>query len=61
MSAFERPSDDRDNAEFAAHELSSRDSEEAATCPLFTGKVRLVPLRYGIVEELEPEKACLTH
>ena len=57
MSAFERPSDDRDNAEFAAHELSSRDSEEAATCPLFTGKVRLVPLRYGIVEELEPEKS----
>ncbi|WP_447894200.1 toxin VasX [Vreelandella sp. GE22] len=55
MSAFERPSDDRDNAEFAANELSSRDSEEAATCPLFIGKIRLVPLRYGIVEELEPE------
>ncbi|WFE72358.1 hypothetical protein P8S55_04505 [Halomonas sp. M1] len=57
MSAFERPSDERDNAEFAAHELSSRDSDEAATCSLFTGKVRLVPLRYGIVEELEPDKS----
>lgn len=52
MSAFERPADDRDNAALAAHELSCRDNEEGATCPLIEGKVQLLPLRYGMVETL---------
>ncbi|TVU91583.1 toxin VasX [Vreelandella titanicae] len=54
MSAFERPTDDRDDGALAAHELPCRDSEDAATCPLLQGKVQLLPLRYGLVEELEP-------
>ncbi|MFC3284160.1 toxin VasX [Litchfieldella rifensis] len=54
MSSFERPADDRDNGELAAHELPCRDSEEGATCPLLNGKVQLLPLRYGLIEELEP-------
>jgi hypothetical protein len=54
MSAFERPNDDRDNGALAAYELSCRDSEEGATCPLISGKVQLLPLRYGLVEELVP-------
>lgn len=54
MSAFERPTDDRDDGALAAHELSCRDSEDGATCPLLQGKVQLLPLRYGLVEELEP-------
>lgn len=54
MSAFERPNDDRDNGALAAHELSCRDSEEGANCPLNSGKVQLLPLRYGLVEELVP-------
>lgn len=58
MSAFERPNDDRDDGTLAAHELPCRDSEEGATCPLLDGKVQLLPLRYGLVEELEP--GCAT-
>ncbi|MCO7247972.1 toxin VasX [Halomonas sp. Mc5H-6] len=54
MSAFERPTDDRDDSALAAQELPCRDSEEGATCPLLQGKVQLLPLRYGLVEELEP-------
>jgi hypothetical protein len=54
MSAFERPNDDRDNGALAAYELPCRDSEEGATCPLISGKVQLLPLRYGLVEELVP-------
>ncbi|MDN3554507.1 toxin VasX, partial [Halomonas maura] len=54
MAAFERPADDRNDASLAAYEMSSRGSEEGATCPLLTGKVQLLPLRYGLVEELEP-------
>ncbi|BBI53374.1 hypothetical protein HORIV_57950 [Vreelandella olivaria] len=54
MSAFERPTDDRDDGALAAHELPCRDSEDGATCPLLQGKVQLLPLRYGLVEELEP-------
>ncbi|WP_355662487.1 toxin VasX [Halomonas salifodinae] len=58
MSAFERPHDDRDDGTLAAHELPCRDSEEGATCPLLDGTVQLLPLRYGLVEELEP--GCTT-
>lgn len=58
MSAFERPNDDRDDGTLAAHELPCRDSEEGATCPLLNGTVQLLPLRYGLVEELEP--GCAT-
>ncbi|OBX35997.1 hypothetical protein A8U91_00333 [Halomonas elongata] len=54
MAAFERPADDRNDASLAAYEMSCRDSEEGATCPLLAGKVQLLPLRYGLVEELEP-------
>lgn len=54
MSAFERPTDDREDGELAANELSCRDSEEGATCPMFQGKVQLLPLRYGLVETLTP-------
>lgn len=54
MAAFERPADDRNDASLAAYEMSSRGSEEGATCPLLGGKVQLLPLRYGLVEELEP-------
>lgn len=54
MAAFERPADDRNDASLAAYEMSSRGSEEGATCPLLAGKVQLLPLRYGLVEELEP-------
>ncbi|MBB3232498.1 toxin VasX [Halomonas stenophila] len=54
MAAFERPADDRNDAALAAYEMSSRGSEEGATCPLLTGEVQLLPLRYGLVEELEP-------
>ncbi|EWH03480.1 toxin VasX [Halomonas sp. BC04] len=54
MSAFERPNDDRDDAALAAYELPGRDCEEGATCPLISGQVQLLPLRYGLVEELEP-------
>lgn len=58
MSAFERPADDRGNADLAAQdELSHRDSEEGATCPLNEGKVQLLPLRYGLVETLTPGMA----
>ncbi|MCP1315620.1 MULTISPECIES: toxin VasX [unclassified Halomonas] len=57
MSAFERPADDRDDATLAAHELSCRDNEEGATCPLLQGKVQLLPLRYGLVETLTPGMA----
>ena len=54
MSAFERPNDDRDDGALAAYELPGRDCEEGATCPLISGQVQLLPLRYGLVEELEP-------
>ncbi|MDR5868711.1 toxin VasX [Halomonas koreensis] len=54
MAAFERPADDRNDASLAAYEMSSRGSEEGATCPLLGGRVQLLPLRYGLVEELEP-------
>ncbi|GHC33281.1 toxin VasX [Aidingimonas halophila] len=54
MAAFERSADDRNDASLAAYEMSSRGSEEGATCPLLGGKVQLLPLRYGLVEELEP-------
>ncbi|MCE8017122.1 hypothetical protein HOP62_13670 [Halomonas sp. MCCC 1A17488] len=54
MSAFERPNDDRDNGALAAYELPCRVSDEGATCPLISGKVQLLPLRYGLVEELVP-------
>ncbi|WP_136248380.1 toxin VasX [Halomonas borealis] len=54
MAAFERPADDRHTASLAAYEMPSRGSEEGATCPLLSGKVQLLPLRYGVVEELEP-------
>ncbi|SFI09124.1 toxin VasX [Modicisalibacter xianhensis] len=54
MSAFERLTDDREDGTLAAYELSPRNSEEGATCPLISGKVQLLPLRYGLVEELEP-------
>lgn len=54
MAAFERPADDRNDASLAAYEMSSRGSEEGATCPLLAGKVQILPLRYGLVEELEP-------
>ncbi|WP_069385210.1 toxin VasX [Halomonas caseinilytica] len=55
MAVFERPADDRNDASLAAYEMSSRGSEEGATCPLQGGKVQLLPLRYGLVEELESE------
>ncbi|MCE9682236.1 toxin VasX [Halomonas alkalisoli] len=54
MSAFERPTDDRDDGALAAYELPCRDSDEGATCPLNSGSVQLLPLRYGLVEELVP-------
>ncbi|WP_445011370.1 toxin VasX [Vreelandella stevensii] len=58
MSAFERPTDDREDGALAAYELSNRDCDEGGTCPLNSGKVQLLPLRYGLVEELEP--GCAT-
>ncbi|MDI5985282.1 hypothetical protein QLQ85_10800 [Halomonas sp. M4R5S39] len=54
MSAFERPNNDRGDGALAAYELPCRDSDEGATCPLINGKVQLLPLRYGLVEELVP-------
>lgn len=54
MSAFERPTDDREDGTLAAYELPCRDSDEGATCPLLQGKVQLLPLRYGLVETLAP-------
>ncbi|MCE9662828.1 hypothetical protein LY622_05195 [Halomonas sp. M5N1S17] len=54
MSAFERPTDDRNDGALAAYELPCRDSDEGATCPLNSGSVQLLPLRYGLVEELVP-------
>ncbi|MCS2610804.1 toxin VasX [Halomonas dongshanensis] len=54
MSVFERPADDREDGALAAYELSCRDSEEGATCPLLQGRVQLLPLRYGLVEALQP-------
>ncbi|MBD3895969.1 hypothetical protein IEI94_08915 [Halomonas sp. ML-15] len=55
MSAFERPTDDREDGALAAYELPCRDRDDGGSCPLLNGKVQLLPLRYGLVEELEPE------
>ncbi|SHF37150.1 hypothetical protein SAMN02745148_02459 [Modicisalibacter ilicicola DSM 19980] len=54
MTSFQRPADDRHDGALAAYEQPCRDSEEGANCPLLERKVQLLPLRYGIVEELLP-------
>ncbi len=57
MTPFQRPADDRDDGALAAYEQPGRNSDEGATCPLLSGKVQLLPLRYGVVESLEPGNA----
>ncbi|WP_019936158.1 toxin VasX [Oceanimonas smirnovii] len=47
--------DERDNPISAANAKSAEDARSSTgTCPLMKAKLQLLPLRYGVVEELDP-------
>ncbi|OYD21020.1 T6SS effector BTH_I2691 family protein [Oceanimonas baumannii] len=49
--------DERDNPISAANAKSAEDARSSTgTCPLMKAKLQLLPLRYGVVEELDPSE-----